>query len=98
MIKFIAAVFVVAFVVTFLYVLLSKWNVWEYLQVHADGWLERVWPSLAHRGFLNRLFSCVFCVSWWISVIICILAAVLSGYWLFLLVPFCSTSVSRYLI
>ena len=98
MIKFLGSVFVVALVVTFLYSLLNKWSVWEYLQVNADSLLERIFPRLTKRGFFNQLFSCIFCTTWWMSVIICIFAAIFSGYWLFLLVPFCSTPVSKHLL
>ncbi len=96
--KFLMITVVVALVVTFLYTLLNKWKVWEYLQVHADGWLEEVWPRMAQKEILNQLFSCAFCTTWWMSVIICFFAAIFSGYWLFLLVPFCSTPISRYLV
>jgi len=97
--KFLMAVIIVALVVTFIYTLLNKWKVWEYLQVHADGWLEKICPHLVWRYYpMNKLFSCVFCTTWWMSVIICIFAAIFSGYWLFLLVPFCSTPISRYLV
>lgn len=96
MIKFLMIVIIVALVVTFLYTLLNKWRVWEYLQVHADDWFCVTFGK--DTDFFNRLFSCVFCTTWWMSVIICFFAAIFSGYWFFLLVPFCSTPISRYLV
>lgn len=94
--KFLMITVIVALVVTFLYTLLNKWKVWEYLQVHADDWFCIAFNK--DTDFFNQLFSCVFCTTWWMSVIICFFAAIFSGYWLFLLVPFCSTPISRYLV
>lgn len=96
MINFLAAVFIVSLVVTFLYILLSKWGVWEYLQVHADDWVS----TITHKesDLLNRLFSCTFCTTWWTSVILCLFLLIFTGEWSFLLVPFCSTPISRHLI
>lgn len=96
--KFLTTIVIVALVVAFFYILLNKWRVWEYLQIHADGWLEKIWPRMAQKEILNQLFSCAFCTIWWMSVIICFFTAVFSGCWFFLLVPFCSTPISRFLI
>lgn len=99
MIKFLGTVLIVALVVTFFYTLLNKWGVWEYLQIHADGWMEENFPQFVWKDdLLNQLFSCTFCTTWWMSLIVCIFAAIFSGYWLFLLVPFCSTPISRFLV
>lgn len=96
--SFLGIVVVVALVVAFLYILMNKWGIWEYLQVHADGWLEKIWPTLAWKGLFNQLFSCSFCTTWWMSVIICLVLAICIGNWAILLVPFCSTPISRYLV
>lgn len=96
--EFLGIVAIVALVVTFFYTLMNKWGVWEYLQVHADSWLEKVWPRLAWKGLLNRLFSCPFCTIWWASVILCLVLTICTGNWLILLVPFCSTPISRHFV
>lgn len=94
--RFLVIVIVVALAVAFLYTLLWKFGVWEYLQVHADGWAEKV----THKSsdFFNQLFSCTFCTTWWMSVIGCLVMAIVFGDWIVLLVPFCSTPISKYLI
>ena len=74
MTEFLELVIIVALVVTFFYILMNKWGVWEYLQVHADAWVSKI----IHRDldFFNRLFSCVFCTTWWTSVILCLILAI----------------------
>lgn len=61
----------------------QKWGLIEWLQVHAPN------------DFLNRLFSCKFCCSFWMSVAICIGASIGAGNWILMLVPFCSTVIAR---
>ena len=94
--EFLELVIIVALVVTFFYILMNKWGVWEYLHGHADAWVSKI----IHRDldFFNRLFSCVFCTTWWTSVILCLILAICTNYWVVLLVPFCSTPISRYLV
>lgn len=94
--EFLEMTVIVALIVTFFYTLMNKWGVWEYLQVHADAWFEKVF----HREttLLNQLFSCVFCTTWWTSVILCLVLAICTGNWTILLVPFCSTPLSRHLL
>lgn len=96
LVRFLGITAVVALLATFIYILLMKWGVWEYLQVHADAWISK----LIHKevSFFNKLFSCPFCITWWVSVLICIFFFILSGYVEILLVPFCSTPLARHLL
>lgn len=94
--SFLGTVVVVALAVAFFYTLMSKWGVWEYLQVHADAWASKI--THKDSDLFNQLFSCVFCTTWWTSVIVCLVLAICIGNWAILLVPFCSTPISRYLI
>lgn len=94
--NFLAEVLIVALFVAFIYILLNKWGIWEYLQVHADDWFSKV--THKETDFFNRLFSCTFCTTWWTSVVLCFVVFIFTGSWELLLVPFCSTPVSRYLV
>lgn len=80
-----AVILVVAFAVSFLYLALTKWKVWEYLQVHADGW----WYRLTGRRteYWNEKFSCVFCCSFWLGVIICLPFLIATGDLSWIIVP-----------
>jgi len=94
--NFLVIVIIVALVVAFFWTLLYKWNVWEYLQVHADAWFEKIFHK--ETSFFNKMFSCTFCTCWWMSVIICIFVALLSRDWHLLLVPFCSVPLSKFIL
>jgi len=93
---FLCSVFIVALVVAFLYTLFNKWGLWEYLQIHADAWLEKI--TKKDTDILNRLFSCTFCTTWWLTVLVCLISLTFTGELFFLLVPFCSTPISRFLL
>lgn len=82
-VDFIAWVGVVALAVSFVLGLLSKWKILEWLQVHSPN------------DFVLELVSCKFCLSFWVSLLLCIILALFSSGWLFLLIPFCSTIIAR---
>ena len=85
MIRFLCWVAVVSLAAAFVLALAKKWGWIEWLQVHA--------PS----EFLHRLFSCPFCCSFHAAVVLSVAAAAVTGDWLLLLVPFCSTVITRLL-
>lgn len=95
MLKFLETVLIVALAVSFIWTVLYKWGVWEYLQVHADAWFEDF--TQTESDLFNRMFSCTFCTCWWLSVLICIPSAVIAGDWHILLVPFCSVPLSKFI-
>lgn len=76
---------VVALAAAFLLALAQKWGWIEWLQVHAP------------TEWLNKLFSCKFCCSWWVCVAISLTLLVLTGQWPFAVVPVCSTMIARLL-
>lgn len=82
-VAFVCYVAVVALSAAFLLGLASKWGWIEWLQVHAPN------------EFLYKLFSCKFCCSWWVSVIISLTLCVTTGNWWLLLTPVCSTVIAR---
>lgn len=70
---------------SFLLSLAIKWGILEWLQVHAPN------------DFLYNLTMCKFCCSWWMSVALSLSLLLVTGEWLFLAVPFCSTVIAKYL-
>lgn len=78
----------IACIAAFIVTLMHKWGAVEYMQVHADDFPEVV----------NKLFSCDFCLSWWVSVIISIVLAITMSYLLVLLCPFVATPVAKFIL
>ncbi len=72
MIEFGIAVVLVALFVKFIRTLAEKWGILSYLQAHAPN------------DFLYKLFSCEFCQSFHLAMLICIVLVVLGApiYWL----------------
>ncbi len=75
----------VALVAAFVVVLLKKWGIAEWMQVHGNE-------------FVSKLFSCDFCMSWWVSVIIAAAGVLLFNDLAFLLAPVLATPIARYLV
>lgn len=74
----------VALLAAFVVLLLKKWGVTEWMQVHGDS-------------VSSRLFSCDFCMCFWASVMItCVSTVFVDGAWM-MAVPFLSTPIARYL-
>ena len=63
--------------------LANKWGWLEWLQVHA--------PS----DMICRLFSCKFCCSWWMNVIISIILCVVTGNWWLAAIPVFATPITK---
>lgn len=72
-------VVLVALGVKWILTLLDKWRIREWLQLHAPC------------DFLYKLFSCDFCMSWWIGVVISVILALLCREWVLLFVPIFSS-------
>ena len=69
----------------YLLILAAKWKVVEWMQV--KGW-----------KWLSDLANCDFCLSGWVNVIVCLVAAVLTGDTMWIAVPFFATMLTRRLI
>lgn len=80
--NFMAAVAAVALSAAFLLALLNKWNVLEWMQVHA--------PS----DTLYKLLTCHFCLSFWMGVILSAVLAVSAGDVSPLFIPVFSTVIT----
>lgn len=69
-------------IAAWLLTLARKWGVIEKLQVNA------------RNEFMEKLFSCYFCMSWWTSVLLCIIASIAACNGWLLFGVFVSTMVS----
>lgn len=94
-IHFLAVAVLVSLAVSFIYTLMGKWSVLEYLQIHADAWFEDL--TGIETDFLNKLFSCVFCLGWWLSLVICIFLSLNAWDISYLLIPVFSTPLIRFI-
>ncbi len=65
-------------------ILLRKWGVLEILQVQGNK-------------FISKLASCDYCLSFWLGWAVVIPAALITGEWFLLAVPFFSTTIGRIL-
>ena len=82
---FIYNIIVVALIAAFVLTLLRKWGVIEWVQIHGND-------------FFSKMFNCDFCLSFWAGVALAILLAFITGNPTLLLVPFCSTMITRFLL
>ena len=61
--------------------------------------LLRKWQVQVHGNeFFAKMFNCDFCLSFWAGVALAILLAFITGNPTLLLVPFCSTMITRFLL
>ena len=65
-------------------ILLRKWGVLEWLQVHGGE-------------FVGKLVSCDYCLNWWLAWAVVVIALAVTGEWWVVAVPFFSTTVGRWL-
>lgn len=65
--------------------LLNKWGFVQWVQVHGNL-------------FFSKMFGCWFCLSWWVNVIVCVIAAIAMRDWRLLLMPFVTTSITKFIL
>ena len=63
----------------------KKWGIVEWLQIHGSE-------------LISRMAHCDFCLSWWMNVLLCAILSVTTGCLHFLVVPFFSTMITRFLL
>lgn len=78
-------VFIIGTAAAFLLTLAKKWGIVEYVQVHGND-------------FFSQMFHCDFCLSFWLGVVLAVLASICTGHPQLLLVPICSTMITRALL
>ena len=65
-------------------ILLTKWGVIEWLQVHGSR-------------LVSELAGCHYCLNWWLAWVVVVVALVVTGEWWLVGVPFFSTTIGRFL-
>ena len=75
----------VALMAAFVVVLLKKWGIAEWMQVHGNG-------------FVSELFSCDLCMSFWASVLICFCMLCMTENLMVLLIPIFTTPITRMMV
>ena len=89
-INFFCAAVLVGCLTSWLWCFANKWEVSEGCSI--AQWLE------IHGGrFVGGVAGCSFCFNWWLSWAVVIPAAVVTGEWWLLGVPFFSTTIGRFL-
>lgn len=76
---------ITALVASFIILLLKKWGVTEWMQIHGDP-------------ISSRLFGCDFCMSFWTAVLILVFCAAYYNDGSLLLCAFCTTPITRLLV
>ena len=106
--RFAVAALLTGCLTSWVVILLKKWGVIERVQVNGDLWFAK----LVHRrkwleDYYNnnnpmpnpvyKLASCDFCLNWWLSWCVVVVALVVTGEWWLVGVPFFSTTIGRWL-
>lgn len=73
----------VASAAAFFLALARKWGVVEYMQVHAPN------------QFLDKMFRCEFCLSWWACVVLTIFVVMALQEPFMFFIPFFATMITR---
>lgn len=84
-IAFLTWLLIVTSVSAFCVTLLHKWGVTEYVQIHGND-------------FFAKMFSCDFCLSWWVGIAITLFVVLITQRIECALIPFSSTILSRNLL
>ena len=75
---------IIALVAAFVVLLVRKWGIDEWMQVHGDG-------------VMAKLFSCLFCMSFWACVIISLVVVLVTDEGIYVLCPFAAVPMTRLL-
>ena len=76
---------VVALVAAWVILLLNKWGVIEWLQVHGNV-------------LVSKAASCVFCLSWWVCVAVSLVLFILTGDWSLVFAPVLATPITMKMV
>lgn len=75
----------VALAAAFVVLLIKKWGIAEWIQIHGDN-------------FSSRLFACDLCMSFWAAMVIAVLLSCIWNDSRFLFLPFFTTPITRMLV
>ena len=76
---------IVAMLAAFVVTLAKKWGLVEYMQVHGND-------------LFSRMANCDFCLSFWASWLVALPLFCFTGNVYFLVAPFCSTMICRFVL
>ena len=79
------SVVLVALLAAFVVLLVKKWGIAEYWQIHGND-------------FVAKLFSCDLCMSFWACVIVSLVATVALGDVRMMAVPFMAMPITRMMV
>ena len=85
MMEILDIIVLVALAAAFVVLLVKKWGIAEYMQVHGDR-------------FTSKLFSCDLCMSFWACAIVSVAAVYFVDEWWVLTVPVFSTPLTRMMV
>ena len=80
-----AIVVMIALAAAFVVLLLKKWGIAEWYQIHGNE-------------FVSKLFSCDLCMSFWVSVVMSMAVAAVTGDIFVCMMPVLSTPITRMLV
>ena len=75
----------VALAAAFVVLLVKKWGINEWMQIHGDK-------------YIAQLFSCDLCMSFWAAVILSMAVALVTDCGIYMAVPIFSTPITRMLV
>ena len=75
----------VALASAFVVLLVKKWGITEWMQIHGDK-------------YMSRLFGCDLCMSFWTAMLMCVCVCLVTDCGLYMLVPVFSTPITRMLV
>lgn len=85
LLNFALVTWLAAMFVTFTLLFLRKIGFLERMQVHGN------W-------FISQLFQCVFCLSFWLNLIVSIILVLITNELTYIFIPFFSTPLSRHVL
>lgn len=78
-------VFLVSLASAFVVLVLKKWGIAEWMQIHGDK-------------YLSQLFGCDLCMSFWTALLMCVCVCLVTDCGLYMAVPVFSTPITRMLV
>lgn len=85
MIMMIELMILIALGAAFVVLLIKKWGIAEWVQVHGNG-------------FFSKLFSCDLCMSFWAAVVLSVISAIMVGDVWIISLPMFTTPITRMLV
>lgn len=83
--EFVFLVFLVSLASAFVVLLMKKWGITEWMQIHGDE-------------YMSKLFGCDLCMSFWAAVILCLPLCMFFDSGLYMFMPVFSTPITRMLV